>query len=188
LFAEQGYAAVSMRQIASQVGIQAGAIYNHFDTKQALLRNLLMRHMHDLLAASEANIETEFPPVQALERFVRFHIRYHIDKADEVFIAYMELRNLEPDNFREIQVLRQRYERQLRDILRAGSQNNNFKVKDTPVTAMAILAMLTGVNTWFRYGGRLSLPQVEEIYVDMVMASVECFAHESVDAQMKETG
>ena len=31
-----------------------------------------------------------------LERFVRFHIRYHLKRADEVFISYMELRNLEP--------------------------------------------------------------------------------------------
>jgi len=42
-------------------------------------------------------------------------------------------------------------------------------VPDTKLAAMALIAMLTGVNTWFREGGRLSLPRVEDIYVDMVL-------------------
>jgi hypothetical protein len=42
---------------------------------------------------------------------VRFHIRYHLERADEVFIAYMELRNLEPENFAEVEAERRRYEK-----------------------------------------------------------------------------
>ena len=175
LFARYGYAAVSMRQIAAQVGVQAGAIYNHFPNKQALLADLLIGHMRNLIkACDEAGIQPASPQVE-LERFVRFHIRYHIDRADEVFIAYMELRNLEPDNFREVQSLRQRYERVLRDILRDGAKAGVFETSDAPVAGMAIIAMLTGVNTWFRYGGRLSVTQIEEIYVKMVMQSVGIF-------------
>jgi hypothetical protein len=37
---------------------------------------------------------------------------------------------------------------------------------------MAVIAMLTGVNTWFREGGRLSLAEVEQIYWDMVRKAV----------------
>lgn len=36
LFSEHGYAAVSMRDIASSVGIRASSIYHHFASKQAL--------------------------------------------------------------------------------------------------------------------------------------------------------
>jgi len=32
--------------------------------------------------------------------------------------------------------------------------------------------MLTGVNTWFREGGRLSMPQVADLYWDMVRKAV----------------
>ncbi|MFK5977595.1 MAG: TetR/AcrR family transcriptional regulator [Rhizobiaceae bacterium] len=174
LFARHGYAAVSMRQIAARVGVQAGAIYNHFPNKQALLSDLLIEHMRELIEVCEAR-PTSVLPLDGLEQFVRFHIRYHIDKADEVFIAYMELRNLEPENFREVQILRQRYERVLRDILRDGAKVGAFEISDAPVAGMAIIAMLTGVNTWFRYGGRLSVLEIEEIYVKMVMQSVGVF-------------
>ena len=49
LFAESGYAAVSMRQIASKVGLQVGALYNYFPDKQTILSELLINHMEDLL-------------------------------------------------------------------------------------------------------------------------------------------
>ena len=51
LFARQGFAAVSMRQIAAEVGVQAGALYAYTPDKQALLAELLRSHMEDLLAA-----------------------------------------------------------------------------------------------------------------------------------------
>jgi hypothetical protein len=47
-----------------------------------------------------------------------------------------------------------------------------MRLPDTRLAAMALIAMLTGVNTWFREGGRLSLARVEDIYVDMVRKAV----------------
>lgn len=172
LFARRGYAAVSMREIAAGVGIQAGALYNHFATKQDILRDLMVDHMEALISAWEKESYRFHEPVEALEGFVRFHIRYHLDKADEVFLAYMELRNLEPDNFRAVERLRQYYEGCLRKIVARGHGDGVFDISDVPVAAMAIIAMLTGLNNWFRQGGRLSVGEVTEIYVRMVMGSV----------------
>ena len=172
LFARHGYAAVSMRQIASEIGIQAGALYNYFPTKQAILRELMVSHLEGLILAWEERVKFKqhASSVGLLEEFVRFHISYHLDRQDEVFIAYMELRNLEEEPAREVQALRQQYERFLRDILRSGVSNNEFAIADVPVTAMAIISMLTGVNNWFRYGGRLEPQEIEDIHVEMIMA------------------
>jgi len=52
LFARHGYAAVSMRQIAGECGIQAGALYNYFSTKQSILYGLMSAHMNDLFSLS----------------------------------------------------------------------------------------------------------------------------------------
>jgi AcrR family transcriptional regulator len=171
LFAHQGYAAVSMRQIASACGLQVGALYNHFPTKQSILCGLMVSHMEDLLEALSSAEHPEHP-VQSLEAFIRFHIRYHIDKPEEVFIAYMELRNLEPEPYAQVMKLRQQYERALRGILREGQATGDFALDDVPVTAMSIISMMTGVNTWYRYGGRLSAAEIEEIYVNLALSVV----------------
>lgn len=41
LFAENGYTAVSMREIAAAVGITEAAIYRHYDSKEAILNAIL---------------------------------------------------------------------------------------------------------------------------------------------------
>jgi len=49
LFATNGYAAVSMRQIAREIGVQAGALYLYTPDKQSLLFDLMNQHMEELL-------------------------------------------------------------------------------------------------------------------------------------------
>lgn len=171
LFARHGYAAVSMRQIAREVGLQAGALYLYTPDKQTLLANLLASHMSDLLA-SIAALPRQHDPVAALEQFVRFHIRYHHERADEVFISYMELRNLTPENFAMIEDLRRDYETILQKIIEQGRDAGLFDVPDSKLAALAVIAMLTGVNTWYDEGGRLSLDRVADIYCAMVLRAV----------------
>ena len=171
LFARHGYAAVSMRRIAAEVGVQAGALYLYTRDKQTLLFDLMKDHMDELLAAWAA-VPRRDGPAERLEDFVRFHIRFHLDRPEEVFLAYMELRNLEPANFAEIEALRRAYETELEGLLRDGVAAGDFAVGDTKLATLAIIAMLTGVTTWYREGGRLSRRSVEEHYWDMVRGAV----------------
>ena len=171
LFARHGFAAVSMRQIAKDVGVQAGALYNYTPDKQSLLFDLMRNHMEELMQ-ERAELTPPDGALAQLEAFTRFHIRYHSQRPDEVFIAYMELRNLTEENFAVIEGLRRRYEGQLEAILEAGQREGVFAVPDTKLATYAVIAMLTGVNTWFREGGRLSLDEVEQVYWDMVRKAV----------------
>ena len=170
LFAQNGSAAVSMRAIATEVGVQAGALYNYTPDKQTLLFNLLHDHMEELLEAQRDDITTS--PLDRLRDFVDFHIRFHADRPDEVFISYMELRNLTAENFNVVETLRRSYEDRLETILQHGAATGDFVIADTKIATLAVIAMLTGVNTWFRSGGRLSLDQVIAQYWDMVRKAV----------------
>lgn len=172
LFARHGYAAVSMRRIAAEVGVQAGALYLYTPDKQTLLFDLMRTHLEELLAAWEAEEKGE-TPAERLDRFARFHIRFHIERPEAVFLSNMELRNLTPENFAVIEALRHRYEDALEEILKDGVAAQVFDVADTRLTTMALIAMLTGVTTWYREGGRLRRGRVEAIYAHMVRKAVQ---------------
>lgn len=165
LFARHGFASVSMRQIAAEVGIQAGALYLYTADKQTLLFELMQGHMEAVLTQWTPG---EGPAEAELERFTRSHIGFHFDRADLIFIAYMELRNLSDENFAKIEALRGEYEQRVETVLRAGVLQGVFAVPDPKLTTMAIIAMLTGVTTWYREGGRLSRDAVADQYWDMV--------------------
>jgi AcrR family transcriptional regulator len=167
LFAEHGYAAVSMRQIASSVGVQVGALYNYIPDKQALLFTLLETHMQEVLTAWRAR-PRPMGALAQLESFVQFHIPFHLERREAVFISYMELRNLTPENFAAIEALRHEYEDALDGILRRGQAEGVFAVADSRLTTYALLAMLTGVTTWYRPEGRLTPQAVAAHYWEMV--------------------
>ncbi|MCI4663916.1 MAG: TetR/AcrR family transcriptional regulator [Neomegalonema sp.] len=173
LFAQQGYAAASMRQLAKLVDMRPSALYHYWPTKQDLLVDLLERHMTALLQAwAERAVELSNDPIERLDAFSRFHIRYHLARPNEVFLSYMELRNLEPQNFARIEAHRRHYESVLKDILIEGARIGAMQAPEPHVSAMAIIAMLTGVNTWYRDGGRLSASDVEQLYAEMAAAVV----------------
>lgn len=60
LFSEKGYKATTMRDIAAEVGIRQGGIYNHFKGKEEILQTLINDLMHSaLLSLFEFNEEDE---------------------------------------------------------------------------------------------------------------------------------
>ena len=171
LFARYGFAAVSMRQIAAEVGVQAGALYRYTPDKQSLLFELMQVHMEELLTAW-SEVDAKGTGLERLDTFVRFHIHHHIDRAEAVFISYMELRNLTPENFAVIEGLRAQYEQVLEEILNACGD----PAGDRKLTTLAVLAMLTGVNTWYREGGRLDPDAIADGYVVMVRGLINAAA------------
>ncbi|MEM9061865.1 MAG: TetR/AcrR family transcriptional regulator [Pseudomonadota bacterium] len=169
LIARVGYEAVSMRRLAEEVGVGAAALYRYFPTKQAILFDLLRTHMDDLLTAWGAARPPETgPPPDRLDAFARFHIRYHLDRPDSLFLSYMELRSLDAANFTVIEDLRRSYEYEIAEIIAAGIANDDFRPQDPRVTARALIAMLNGLPVWYRDGGTLDRTDVEKLYISMV--------------------
>lgn len=171
LFARSGYAAVSMREIAAEVGVRAGALYLYTPDKQTLLFDLMKDHL-ETLAAAWSRARAGDTPLDRLRVFVDFHVGYHFDLRDKVFVSYMELRNLSEDNFAVIQKLRREYERELERILAEGLASGDFRFEDVRVTTRAMLAMLLGYITWFRGGGRLDKEDIRRMHWDLARAMV----------------
>ncbi|WP_158541510.1 TetR/AcrR family transcriptional regulator [Pelagibacterium lacus] len=168
LIARDGFKAVTLREIATAVGIQAGSIYRYFPSKDALLYEILREHMTQLLDAWAEAAPAGVAPERELHAFVAFHIRYHMGKRDEIFISNMELRGLADTHRGEIFALRRQYETMLADIIARGQAAGRFRPGDALVMAFAILAMLTGIFTWYSDDGKLSLSELSDLYIAMV--------------------
>lgn len=172
LIFEHGYEAMSLRQLASEVGIQVGSLYNHISTKQELLFDLVQDHINELLRQLDHALEEKDGPVERLRAFVAFHVLYHMTKKREVFIANSELRSLEPKNYDAIVALRGAYEQRLATILKEGVSDGVFEVSDIQVATFAILALLTGLCTWYRPGGRLTKEAIVTAHEKLVLSGV----------------
>lgn len=177
LIARHGYEAVTMRQLAAEVGVQAAALYRYFPTKEDLLYDLMIAHMEALIASWESARPIRGGCSARLMAFVANHIRFHVERRHSTHVNNMELRSLSHERLSAILKLRNRYEKELRTILRDGAEDGSFLIEDSAMTAMAIIQMITGVIVWFRPDERLSVDEVTETYLAMTMRLVGAVRH-----------
>lgn len=172
LFYEHGYKNVSLRFLASEVGVQAGSLYNHISTKQNLLFVLLQEIMDDVLASTRAQLQNSHGVLDELQRFVGAHLAFHTSRLKEVYIGNSELRNLEPENRKVIVALRKQYFEIIHDIIQRGSEQRLFVVPNTQVVARVIMGMLNGVTGWYRADGETSVKDLTHIYLAMIFRAL----------------
>ena len=168
LFAEYGYHAATMRDIARIAGIQAASIYYHYASKQALLVEIMETHMRQLNTNLEHILSKHNTVQQCLYEAISNHIRLHTIYKSEFFIIDTEIRALEGENRAKILALRDQYEDLIQRLLQEGMEQGVLRQTDVKVSSYAIIAMCTEVAKWFRPAGRLSVQQVIEIYCRMV--------------------
>lgn len=167
-----GFEAMSLRQLAAEVGLQPGSLYNHFSTKQALLYDIVVEHMETLTARLDEVLKAPTAPRDRLVAFAAFHARYHMTRRMQVFMANSELRSLDPDNRAQVVALRRAYEQRLEDVLAAGRDAGVFVVADLRITTFALISMMTGICEWYRPNGPKSQDELVALYVDMVLRAV----------------
>ena len=171
LIHKHGYEGMSLRLLAAEVGLQQASLYHHFPTKPALLTGLVRGHMETLLLETDAALpDGRAGALDRLRSVIRHHLTYHVERQAEVFIGNSELRSLEPENRRVIIDLRRAYEQRLIRILEAGQDEGVLRIADVQTVAFAILAMLTGICTWYRPEGRLSVAELIEVHTDLILS------------------
>jgi AcrR family transcriptional regulator len=141
LIARQGFAAVSMRQIAAEVGVQVGTIYLYVDDKQALLSGLILGFLgtrNEARAARAVPEEAE----DALRSFVWFHLDVAIADRDLSRIARFETRHLAPEPLAAAEALERAHRDALAEILVRGNEVGTFGITDIGVAVAAIVGML----------------------------------------------
>ena len=71
LFAQKGYRATTVREIADAAGILSGSLYHHFDSKESIGDEILSDFMNEILADYHAAAASGGDPRSVLEQIVR---------------------------------------------------------------------------------------------------------------------
>jgi len=168
LFREKGYPAANLRELARRAGIQGGSIYHHFNSKQEILFELMDHTMNDMLVRLTERLGDANSPLEKLRRTVLFHIEYFVTGPDQTYITDDELRNLEPQNYLKVVAKRDRYQRMVEDILAAGKREQGWRLEEPKLYTRALLKMCSGVATWFKPEGELTIAQIADAYADLL--------------------
>ncbi len=163
LFAQAGYAAVSMRALARAVGVSPATLYHYFPTKEALLRELSFEIAGRFLKAVAGIADSPLEVTHKLERFCRAHLETLLRGPSQAVIFLREApQHLgEPDKGAFLAQQRQ-YEEQLERILREGLGRNLFRDFEPRFMTLSLLAALNATATWYQPEGPLRPAEVAD--------------------------
>jgi AcrR family transcriptional regulator len=171
LFFERGYDATTLRQVASVAGLKVGSLYNHIDSKEHLLLQIMGGIIDDLLERVEEAIAAAEggDSVDVLQAALAEHITFHAERAQEVFIGNAELRSL-PQDAREV-VIKKRadYETLLQKLVSEAGRDGLADVIDAKIHVYSFVAQATHIASWFKPGGRYPLEEIVRIYTRLAL-------------------
>src|SRR6266487_4010820 len=141
LLAQKGYAAMSMDDLAAQVGISKPTLYSHFPTKDDIVVATAVREMERFAALIEAG-SVEQTPLQRLIWVMRKLIQIHSEK------EHMDLRPWTPEIFKllcsreEALACMRRIEAGIIALIQAGIANGEIDPSlDPAIVAPAFYAL-----------------------------------------------
>lgn len=151
LFAQHGYAATSMRDIALGVKMLPGSLYYHFASKEELLVAVYEAGVGELEAAVHAALKQGAEPWAQLEAACLAHLETVLKNSDYAQVLIRVLPEDVPPVAERLRTLRAGYEQVFRDLVAALPLP---KGTDRHTLRLMLLGALNWARFWFDPQGR----------------------------------
>ena len=175
LFAEKGFRATTVRDIADAAGILSGSLYHHFDSKESMVDEILSSFQEELFGQYDDILASGDDARTRLERAVRVSFdaidRHHDEVAifqnDAAYLltfdrfAYLADRNRQS---REVWL------RLLQDGIDAGVLRDDL---DLELTYRFIRDTVWVAVSWYRPGGRRTHTEIAELYLTILLEGID---------------
>lgn len=170
LFAKCGFSRVSMRDLATYLGINAGSIYNHIESKEALLFELIEELYEQLLHGASLVTRRKSAPEVRLHGLLEAHLLLHEQMGAHFRLAEYDLHCLSSEQHASILSLRRRYEEHLVETI---EQLTGKPASATRRAALSsIVSLLNQLPAWVgepQASGRAR----RKLLLDMVMSTLQ---------------
>lgn len=166
LFQVRGYAETSIRTIADAVDMRAASIYHHFDSKDALLTEILAIGMEAVTDAFDAAEQATEPNETGAQRLQR-HVTAHLDAlfGHKAFTAaHVTVFPFVPAPVRVASVEdRDRYEARWTELL--GAIAPELDASQVRVVRLSLFGVMNSTLDWFDPAAEGSLDELAHAFV-----------------------
>jgi AcrR family transcriptional regulator len=174
LFAERGFRATTVRDIADAAGILSGSLYHHFDSKESMVDEILTGFQEELFGRYEEIVARGLGPRETLEAVVVASFESIDRHHAEVAIYQNEAKYL--SQFERFGYLRER-NNQLRKlwkgILEDGVRAGAFRADlDVELVYRFIRDTVWVAVHWYRPAGQLPAKAVAEQYLGILLDGI----------------
>lgn len=172
-FREKGYHAVSMRELAGFVGIEAASFYNHFDSKESILKEICFRMANEFFVEINLALISENNLEKMLENAIRSHVKVVMLNADASAVFFHDWRYLSEPYLSEFIELRRNYENIFRKIIREGMAQGVFKKQDETFTVLTIFSCLNWLYEWYDEKGKFTSSEIGSNLAKLILNGIK---------------
>jgi AcrR family transcriptional regulator len=154
LFAERGFAKVTVDDIGSAVGLSGPALYHHFDGKESLLGEMLVRISESLLTKATTIVDTVALD-RALDPIIAMHVDFAVDNRSLITVHFRDLVQARKSDQRRVKDLQSAYVDIWVDIVAAQhAPSRDVAMLDAKEVRAAVHSVLGLINST-PFSGRL---------------------------------
>jgi AcrR family transcriptional regulator len=146
LFRIKGYAATSMRDLAKDVGVEAPSIYNHYTSKNELLKDICFDIAAQFYQAFTTATTNKKTVTQKLSAAIQSHIQVIYNNIEASSVFFDEWMFLEGADLVKFKKLRSDYQQQFHKLIEKGIEANEIKNVDIHIAVFTILSSLNAVH------------------------------------------
>ncbi|TWT02433.1 TetR/AcrR family transcriptional regulator [Planomicrobium sp. CPCC 101079] len=173
LFVEKGFSATSIQDIVDALGVTKGSFYYHFKSKEALLMDIHLRYIDDLLRRQKTMLETESTNRGKLVKVVELLIHDIETQGAIGRVYYREIRHLSPENAATIRAKRAEFRENIERVIENGIKSGEFRESLQPkMITFAILGVTNWSYQWFNPEGSLSVAELADMYADFILSGI----------------
>jgi TetR/AcrR family transcriptional regulator, cholesterol catabolism regulator len=168
LFAERGYHATSMRDLARAVELQGGSLYSHISGKEELLWRILERAADEFNAAITPIIASDNAPIEKLRAAIHAHVHVVANNLDAATVYFHEWKFLGEPQRTTFLHRRDHYEQVLRTLVADAITTNDFRDVDPKWATLLILSAANWLYHWYNPDGPLSPDDIADRFIEMI--------------------
>ena len=156
-FRRDGYASVTLKDIAALAGLQAGSLYYHFDSKEEIVEEVLELGVEGVSAATREAVDalgTGADPMARLRAAIAAHLKFVLAESDYA-VANIRILSQVPKEIRQRHLKRQRrYGAFWRDLFESAAKAGKLRTHlDLSVVRMLTLGALNWSVEWYDENG-----------------------------------
>ncbi|MDY7106246.1 MAG: TetR/AcrR family transcriptional regulator [Actinomycetota bacterium] len=172
LFAAQGYHGVGMSQLEKAVDLQRGALYHHIGNKEALLYEIAVSPLQEMVRLASEIAARIDDPEERFRELARAILVNVADNRHEWTVHYRDFGSLTGERLETVLALRGEYEQIWRDTLRAGIERGRFVAPDVDLTTRGILGMFNHTWLWLEPDGAVDPREIADRYCDLFLTGI----------------
>jgi AcrR family transcriptional regulator len=155
LFRDRGYDATSVSDVARALGMTKAGLYHHFDSKEALLFEIMMYGLERVRDEVIIPVRDMPDPEARLRQLIVRHARIATRGQGAVTQLGDEIGALPPGARKQIEQRMRVYVDLIRNTLVELKAVGRLRDVDPTVATFSLLGMIMWLPRWFRQGGRL---------------------------------